>query len=185
MAKRIFDVLVSGTLLLLISPVLAAIALAIYLHDRGPVFFRQTRIGLGGTPFPILKFRSMVLNADKIGSYSTADNDPRITRIGRMLRRTSLDELPQLINVLRGEMSLVGPRPDVPAQSGLYSPDEFAKRHSVRPGITGLAQARLRSAATQQQRTALDLEYVGRASLLFDLKIMLWTVQQVLFKGGN
>jgi len=178
-------VLVSLFLLVLTSPAMGIIALMIYLHDRGPVFYRQVRLGLGGKPFGILKFRSMVLDADKIGSYATADNDPRITRLGRILRRTSLDELPQLINVLRGDMSIVGPRPDVPAQSSLYSADAFAKRHSVRPGITGLAQARLRSAATQEERITLDLSYVDQASVLFDLKIMLWTVRQVLFKGGN
>ena len=172
-------------MLIVLSPVLAVIALLVCLHDRGPVLYRQQRIGLGGKTFGLLKFRSMVLDADKIGGYATADRDPRITAVGRILRRTSLDELPQLINVLLGEMSLVGPRPDVPAQAELYSPEQFAKRHSVRPGITGLAQATVRSNVTHEERTRLDLEYVDRVSLFYDMKVVIWTVRQVLFKGGN
>jgi len=183
--KRVFDIAVSLLLLVILSPILLLVALLIRAHDGGPVFYRQQRTGLHGRTFSILKFRSMVLNADKIGGYSTATGDPRITGLGRVLRRTSLDELPQLINVLRGDMSLVGPRPDVPAQSALYSPDEFTKRNSVRPGITGLAQASLRSAATSEERKRLDLEYVDRAGLVFDVKIMLLTAKQVIFKGGN
>jgi lipopolysaccharide/colanic/teichoic acid biosynthesis glycosyltransferase len=183
--KRAFDIAVSAVALVIVSPILLVVAVQIRRHDGGPVFYRQQRTGLHGRTFGILKFRSMVLNADKIGGYSTADGDPRITRVGRVLRRTSLDELPQLINVLRGDMSLVGPRPDVPAQSSLYTPAEFARRNSVRPGITGLAQAKLRSQATSDERKKLDLEYVDRAGLLFDIKIMLLTVKQVIFKGGN
>ena len=132
----------------------------------------------------MLKFRSMVVDAERVGGYSTAVGDPRITRMGHFIRRTSLDELPQLFNVLRGDMSWVGPRPDVPAQKGNYSDADWRARHRVRPGITGLAQATLRSAATPAQRLALDLEYVERASLLFDLKILLLTVRQVLGKGS-
>lgn len=161
------------------------VALAVWLHDRGPVFYKQTRVGRNGVEFGMYKFRSMRIDADKIGGYSTATNDPRITGVGRMLRRTSLDELPQLCNVLKGDMSLVGPRPDVPKQRVLYTDQEWAERHQVRPGVTGLAQATLRSAGTEDQRKALDLEYVRNCSVLFDLRIIVMTVRQVLFVGGN
>ena len=124
-----------------------------------PVLFRQTRLGLHGREFGMFKFRSMVKNAASIGPYFTSDNDPRITRVGRFIRRTSIDELPQILNVLRGDMSLVGPRPDVPAQRALYSDADWAQRCSVRPGITGLAQAllpfRLQRGAASGRRPAL------------------------------
>lgn len=183
--KRLFDVVVSATLLVLLSPVFLFVAVAIALDSRGGILFRQQRVGRGGRVFEILKFRSMIADAEKMGPYSTADGDPRITRVGRFIRRTSLDELPQLINVIRGEMSLVGPRPDVPAQRDFYTDEEWTERHRVRPGITGLAQARLRSAATGGQRKALDLEYARSASLWLDLRILAATVRQVLTKGGN
>lgn len=183
--KRIFDLALASMALLLISPLLLLTAIAIRLDSPGPVFFRQQRVGRHGKPFGILKFRSMVVDAAKLGSHMTADNDPRITRVGRFIRRTSLDELPQLINVLYGDMSLVGPRPDVPAQKGDYTEEEWAVRHSVRPGITGLAQATLRSAATPEQRKEMDLRYAQTASLAQDLRIILMTVKQVLTKGGN
>ena len=127
----------------------------------------------------------MVINAESLGGYSTADRDPRITAIGRFIRRTSLDELPQLLNVLFGEMSIVGPRPDVPAQRSLYTDDEWTVRHSVRPGITGLAQSTLRSEATTEQRKAMDLEYAKNVSFALDVRIILMTIRQVVFKGGN
>jgi len=115
----------------------------------------------------------------------TIMGDPRITPIGAFMRRTSLDELPQLVNVLFGDMSLVGPRPDVPAQRDLYSDSEWAIRTSVRPGVTGLAQATLRSSATHEQRLALDIEYVHQKSFWFDLKVLVLTVRQVLGKGSH
>ena len=138
-----------------------------------------------GRIFRIFKFRSMVKNADSIGSFQTLDHDSRITRVGIFLRKNSLDELPQLINVLIGDMSIVGPRPDVPQQRELYTDKEWKKRTSVRPGITGLAQAKLRSAATPDQRKMLDLEYVDNLSVMQDFKIILLTILQVIFKGGN
>ncbi len=185
MLKRGFDILSAASVMIVSSPVWLVIAILIKAHDGGPVFYRQIRTGLGGRTFGILKFRSMVQNADMIGGYSTADNDSRITPIGRFIRRTSLDELPQLFNVLRGDMSVVGPRPDVPEQRSLYSAEEFDKRNRVRPGITGLAQATMRSTATPEERKRLDLEYVDQASLLLDMKILALTVRQVLTKGGN
>lgn len=183
--KRAFDVLGSALALIMLSPVLLVVALAIHLADRGPVFFKQARVGLNGRAFRIYKFRSMVLDAERLGGYSTADGDARITRVGRFIRRTSLDELPQLLNVLKGDMSLVGPRPDVPAQRELYSDAEWALRHRVRPGITGLAQATLRSEATLDERKRLDLEYAADPGLVRDLAIILMTFRQVFGKGGN
>jgi lipopolysaccharide/colanic/teichoic acid biosynthesis glycosyltransferase len=183
--KRLMDVVVSFAALLLLSPVLLAVAIAVMLEDGSPVLFRQVRVGRGGREFCIYKFRSMVKNAAAVGPYHTASDDPRITRIGRFIRRTSLDELPQLLNVLAGDMSRVGPRPDVPAQRTLYTAADWQARCSVRPGITGLAQALLRSAATPQQRLDLDLRYVREHSLGLDLKIIAWTLGRLTGKGAN
>lgn len=183
--KRLVDVGVATVALLLLSPLLAAVAIAIYAGDGGPVLFRQRRVGKNAREFSIYKFRSMVMNAEKIGGFSTADGDPRITRIGRFIRRTSIDELPQLFNVLLGDMSLVGPRPDVPAQRPTYTDEEWALRHKVRPGITGLAQATLRSEATVEQRKQMDLRYANQSSVSLDVKIIILTFKQVFLKGGN
>ncbi len=183
--KRLLDLLMSCVALVLLSPLLLAAALAIALEDGRPIFFRQVRVGQGGREFFMLKFRSMVKNAASIGPYHTAQDDPRITRTGRFLRRSSIDELPQLLNVLTGDMSLVGPRPDVPAQRALYSQADWAERCSVRPGITGLAQAQLRSEATPAQRLALDLRYAREHSLWLDLKIIFWTLGRITGRGSN
>lgn len=182
--KRLFDFLVALAVLALIWPLLLLLVLIVRCDSPGPVLYRQQRVGQGGKIFAMYKFRSMVSDADRIGGYQTNQGDPRITRSGCWLRKTSLDELPQLLNVLFGDMSLVGPRPDVPAQQERYTPEEWQERTSVRPGITGLAQATLRSAATHQQRLALDLQYVRDHSLLIDLKILALTVGQVLGKGS-
>ena len=185
MLKRLFDILVSAAALLVLGPLFLLLALLIKLDSRGPVFFRQNRVGLGGMPFRIFKFRSMVVDAPKVGPFYTSANDPRITRVGRILRKTSLDELPQLLNVLLGEMSIVGPRPNVFEQRSQYTEEEWNLRNSVLPGITGLAQATKRSSATNEERNALDLDYVRRTSLLMDLRLILLTVRQVVFTGGN
>lgn len=183
--KRAFDLIVGGIATLVASPVLAGVAAIILATDFGPVFYRQQRTGQHGQTFTIFKFRSMVVNADKIGGYSTLDGDPRITRIGQFLRKTSLDELPQLINVLRGDMSIVGPRPDVPAQRAFYTDEEFAKRNSVRPGITGLAQVEKRSAASIEARKMLDLEYIERHNLGLDIQISFRTAARLFKLRGN
>ena len=183
--KRLIDIAGSLVAILLLSPLLLGAALAIALEDGRPVLFRQVRVGRGGRTFGMYKFRSMVRNAAAIGPWHTATDDPRITRVGRFIRRTSIDELPQLFNVLRGDMSLVGPRPDVPAQEALYTPADWALRCSVRPGVTGWAQATLRSQATPQQRLDLDLRYAREASVWLDLRIMLWTVGRLSGKGSN
>ena len=183
--KRALDVSLSVAALILLSPVLAAAALAVALESGRPILFRQTRVGLGGREFAMFKFRSMVRDAAAIGPYWTASDDPRITPVGRFLRRTSIDELPQLINVLAGDMSLVGPRPDLPAQRGQYAAGEWAERCRVRPGITGLAQALLRSSGTEADRLALDLRYVREASVWLDLKIIGWTLLRLTGKDSN
>jgi lipopolysaccharide/colanic/teichoic acid biosynthesis glycosyltransferase len=184
--KRIFDLVISIGVLMVFTPIFIIIAVAIYFSDRGPVLFKQRRIGKNRKEFYMYKFRSMVVNAEELGGYSTSKEDPRITLIGRFIRRTSLDELPQLFNVLLGDMSIVGPRPDVPAQYELYTSDEWNDRHRVRPGITGLAQSTLRSEATFEQRKKMDLKYsMSKHSLVSDCGIIAKTFKQVICKGGN
>lgn len=185
MMKRIFDVVISLIALSILSPVLILIAIIIKLDSKGPVLFKQKRVGFLGHTFFIYKFRSMVEEAEELGMYFTTENDSRITRVGKLIRKTSLDELPQLLNVFKGEMSIVGPRPNVPLQKKDYSDDSWNKRNSVKPGITGLHQATLRSSATLEQRLALDMEYVNKSSFFFDLKIILLTIKQIIFRGGN
>lgn len=183
--KRLIDIVLSLAALVLLSPVLVFVALWIVLDSGRPVLFRQTRVGRDGQPFGILKFRSMRIDAAATGPYFTQANDPRITGVGRFIRRTSIDELPQLLNVLWGDMSLVGPRPDVPAQQSLYTPDDWTLRCSVRPGITGLAQVRGRSQASFGQRLAFDLEYVKNVSVGLDLRIFWWTICQLGGRHSN
>lgn len=183
--KRMLDIGVSLLALLLLAPVLLLAALAVVLDSGFPVLFRQTRVGRGGREFGMYKFRSMVVNAASIGPWHTADQDPRITRVGRVLRRTSIDELPQLLNVLLGDMSVVGPRPDVPAQRALYSEADWQLRCSVRPGITGLAQVENRSEGTHADRLALDVRYVRESNLWLDTRIMARTVARLFSARGN
>jgi lipopolysaccharide/colanic/teichoic acid biosynthesis glycosyltransferase len=183
--KRLLDIALSLLVFLALFPVFLLTGLWIAWESGFPVFFKHERIGLRGQPFGMFKFRSMVKNAAAIGPYFTVGNDPRITRVGRFIRRTSIDELPQIINVLLGDMSLVGPRPDVAAQRALYADAAWAERCSVRPGITGLAQAVQRSEGTQDSRLALDLQYVREQSLWFDLRIMWLTLGRLSGKGSN
>lgn len=183
--KRLMDIVLSLAALAVLSPLLLVTAVAIALESGMPVLFRQARLGLGGREFSMFKFRSMVPDAATIGPWHTASDDPRITRVGRFIRRTSIDELPQLLNVLKGDMSLVGPRPDVTAQRALYADADWALRCRVRPGITGLAQALLRSDATPEQRLALDLRYAREHNVWLDLKILGWTLGRLTGKGAN
>jgi lipopolysaccharide/colanic/teichoic acid biosynthesis glycosyltransferase len=183
--KRALDIVLSVLALLVLSPVFVAAAAAVAIESGRPVLFRQQRVGLGGREFAMLKFRSMVRDAASIGPYYTSGNDARITRVGRVLRRTSIDELPQLWNVLRGDMSLVGPRPDLPVQEALYSPEDWTLRCSVRPGLTGLAQATLRSQATPEQRLAADLDYARRPGVWRDLRIIAMTFGRFDGQGSN
>jgi Undecaprenyl-phosphate galactose phosphotransferase WbaP len=196
--KRAMDILAAGTLLLLCAPVFALVALIIR-ADGGPVFYAHERVGRGGRRFGCLKFRSMVTDSQaRLAALLAADpaaraeweatrklkEDPRVTRIGRLLRATSLDELPQLINVLRGEMSLVGPRPVVAAE--LAEHFGLAAEHylSVRPGITGLWQISGRSDTSYAQRVALDTQYAVNPSIWADLRILLRTPLVVLLRRG-
>ena len=183
--KRTFDLIASGLGLVMLGPLFLVLVIAIRLESKGPAIFQQTRVGKAQRPFTMYKFRSMITGADKVGPYFTAEGDPRITKIGRILRKTSLDELPQLINVFLGDMSLVGPRPDTPAQEANYSPEDWAERCRVRPGITGLSQAKLRSSATEEERLALDLAYVRNPSLTSDILILGQTAKQVLLRKGT
>lgn len=183
--KRGFDIIAATAALLLLTPLFAVVALLIARDSPGPALFAQERIGLKGRRFMLYKFRSMVVDAQLKGGYATARDDPRITKLGAFIRRTSIDELPQLVNVLKGDMSIVGPRPDVPAQMAEYPDDVRVRRNRARPGITGLAQATVRSEATAEERTALDLRYVDEASILLDIKIVLMTVVQLFRRAGN
>jgi lipopolysaccharide/colanic/teichoic acid biosynthesis glycosyltransferase len=193
--KTLFDYAFATLALIAAAPVILVIAIAIYAVDGGPVFFRQDRIGLGNRPFRIWKFRTMKVQfSDHLGAVSTAREDARVTRIGRFLRRTSLDELPQLFNVLARQMSIVGPRPHAPASRAekqlFWDIDQrYWHRHSVRPGITGLAQVRgFRGATDKQldleQRLYADLEYVSKWSLLNDLRIIWGTCGVLLHRNA-
>jgi lipopolysaccharide/colanic/teichoic acid biosynthesis glycosyltransferase len=181
--KRLIDFISALILLVILIIPFMIIALFIKLDSKGDIFYRQVRIGKNGEPFKIFKFRTMVSNADQIGGYSTSKNDSRITKIGSFLRKTSLDELPQIINILLGDMSLIGPRPDVPAQKDNYTEVEFIQRHQVLPGITGLAQCRNRHNLTNSGRKKYDIFYNKKICFLLDIKIILWTLK-VLKKGS-
>jgi lipopolysaccharide/colanic/teichoic acid biosynthesis glycosyltransferase len=180
--KRLFDI-TSATVGIAVSlPFVAAAAMAVKLEDRGPVFYRQTRVGKDGVDFELLKLRTMVVGAEKIGSGFAVDRgDPRITRVGRLLRKTSVDELPQLWNVVRGEMSLIGPRPTLRYQVEKYTARQ-RKRLDVRPGLTGWAQIHGRTTLPWDERIELDVWYVEHRSPRVDLKILLRT-PAALFGG--
>jgi lipopolysaccharide/colanic/teichoic acid biosynthesis glycosyltransferase len=186
-AKRAIDITVSAIGIVVCAPLFLLIALAIRLDSQGRVLFRQQRLGRGGVPFTLHKFRTMIENApdqrNADGSTFNAPCDRRVTRLGRLLRSSSLDELPQLFNILSGEMSLVGPRPDQLDQARFYSGDEW-RRNLVKPGITGLAQVSGRNAILWASRKQLDLEYVARQSVRLDLEILLRTVPCVLASRG-
>ena len=180
--NRVADVLVAGTALVLTSPFLGLAALATKLEDRGPVFYRQTRVGKDGKDIAVLKLRSMVVGAESLGAgYAVDEGDPRITRVGRILRRTSIDELPQLWNVVRGDMSIIGPRPTLRYQVEQY--DEHQRRRlDVRPGLTGWAQVHGRASLPWAERIELDVWYVDHRSPRLDLEILLRT-PLALFRG--
>jgi len=193
-AKRAFDILSAGLLLLLLSPLMAAIAIAIKLGSPGPVFYRSVRVGLGQRPFQCLKFRTMKTDAERLqadlerqnqasGALFKIKDDPRVTRVGRLLRRTSLDELPQLINVFRGEMSLVGPRP-LPLRDNELMEDWHMRRHVVLPGLTGLWQVSGRSDLSFDRMIELDFKYIESWTFFRDLSILVRTAGVVLFRRG-
>jgi lipopolysaccharide/colanic/teichoic acid biosynthesis glycosyltransferase len=202
LAKRVFDVVVASVCLILASPLLVVVVVVVRLTTPGPALFRQVRLGKRQRPFVLHKFRTMYADADddvhrkyihelltqdrpptggQRGLYKLED-DARITGVGRLLRRTSIDELPQLFNVIRGDMSLVGPRPVLPWEADLIGP-VYVRRYLVSPGLTGLWQVSGRNSLTMRQGLALDIEYVDRKSFVFDLVILLKTVPVVLSTG--
>ncbi len=182
--RRAVDIVVSAVLLALTSPVLLTAVVAVKLDSRGPALYRQRRAGLRGAPFDMLKLRTMVDGAEHVGAGLAIDaGDSRITRVGAFLRRTSLDELPNLVNVLRGEMSLIGPRPTLPAQVAQYTARQRG-RLAVKPGITGWAQVNGRASLPWSERIELDLYYVEHRSLALDLRILARTPPLVLGGGG-
>jgi lipopolysaccharide/colanic/teichoic acid biosynthesis glycosyltransferase len=184
MMRRCFDVAVAAVALALTSPVLLAAIVAIRLESRGPAIYRQRRVGLHGEEFDLLKLRTMVDGAESIGAGLAVNvGDARITRVGRLLRRTSLDELPNLVNVLRGEMSIVGPRPTVPWQVEQYTGRQ-RRRLSVRPGITGWAQVNGRASLPWTERIELDLWYIDHRSWRLDLEILRRSARMVLRGEG-
>ena len=180
--NRALDVAIAGVGLVLTSPLVGLAALATKLEDRGPILYRQTRVGKDGEDFELLKLRTMVVGAERMGKgFAVDQGDPRITRTGRLLRRTSIDELPQLWNVLRGDMSVIGPRPTLRYQVEQY--DEHQRRRlEVKPGLTGWAQVRGRAALPWSERIELDVWYVDHRSPRLDLQILLKT-PLALFRG--
>ena len=190
-AKRAFDLAAASLLVVLTSPVMLLTMLAIWIEDRGPLFYKQVRTGQGGRPFKIVKFRSMSVNAESGGKAVWAvKNDPRVTRVGAFIRKTRIDELPQAFNVLAGEMSFVGPRPERPefVQNLQLTIPFYAERHFAKPGITGWAQVRYPYGASEhdaREKLGYDLYYVSNHSLVFDFMILLQTVEIVLFRIGS
>lgn len=186
--KRIIDLLGSTFGLIIFLPFLLIIAISIKLTTKGPIIFQQERLGKHGKVFKILKFRTMVVNAERSGTglFIESENDSRITKVGKFLRTTSLDELPQLWNVLIGEMSLVGPRPPVPYHP--YKYEEYSdfqrRRFDMRPGITGLTQVTIRNAVHWEERIIIDVEYIEKFGFLIDAKILLSTLYKI-FKREN
>jgi lipopolysaccharide/colanic/teichoic acid biosynthesis glycosyltransferase len=193
--KRVLDLAITIPVLVLLSPLLVLVALTIKLWDRGPIFFTQIRVGKDGEKFTCYKFRSMVPHAERLKDELLSQNhhddprtfkiprDPRITWFGRITRKTSIDELPQLWNVVVGDMSLVGPRPPVPSEVNLYS-DRDRRRLHVQPGITCIWQVSGRGDLPFSEQVRLDLEYIQNRSLLLDLKLLLWTVPAVITGRG-
>lgn len=197
LGKRLFDLAVSLVAAVVLSPVLGIICLAVFIEDGGPVLYRAARVGRYGKPIKVYKFRSMRKNADRLEDHLTPEEleeyhrnfklekDPRITKVGAFLRKTSLDELPQLFNIIAGSLSLVGPRPVLQEETELYGKDRDLLL-SAKPGLTGLWQAKGRSNITYEdgRRQALELEYVRTRGFLLDLRILVWTVGAVIRMDG-
>ena len=183
--KRLADILISGVATIILSPIMIVTAIAIKAYDRGPVFYSQTRLTKDGKEFGVLKFRSMKVNAEKDGvaRLSSGENDPRITPVGRFIRKCRIDEIPQLLNILKGDMSLIGPRPLLVQYLPRYN-EEQHHRHDVRPGLTGYAQAHGRNAVSWEEKFAMDVWYVNHVSMKTDIKVILDTVKTVVKREG-
>lgn len=182
--KRILDFTLSLLALIVLSPIMLILAIIIKIDSKGPIFFLQERLGRNGKVFKIIKFRTMIVNAEQSGLKLKGENDNRITKFGNILRKTSLDELPQLINVIKGEMALIGPRPPVTYHPHKFEeyPEHQIHRFDVRPGITGLAQIRVRNNATWDERIEIDLEYIEKITFAKDFKILIDTVVKTIKK---
>ena len=182
--KRFSDIIISTISLIIISPVFLLTAIFIKLESKGPIFFLHERTGLNGKPFKMIKFRGMIENALDLGPGITQKNDPRITKVGKLLRRTSIDELPQLINVLMGEMSIIGPRPEITSITAEYSESQKTVFNFL-PGITGISQINGRQTLTPEQRTEMEINYYSNESFLGDLKIFFITFWVIISNEGN
>lgn len=188
--KRLMDIIVSAGLLVFLMPLLFVVAIAIKLESKGPVFYRQRRVGLYGREFDVIKFRSMGTDAERAGAIWASKNDSRVTRVGKFIRKTRIDEIPQAINVLRGEMSFVGPRPERPEFVTLLEKEIpfYSDRHKVKPGITGWAQVEFEYGASVEDarvKHTYDLYYIKNFSIFLDLVILLKTVRVTLFGVGS
>lgn len=186
--KRSLDILLSLIMLIGLSPILLIVGIIIKIDSKGPALFKQDRIGLNGQVFKILKFRSMTMGAEKQGTgvYSFKD-DPRVTKVGAFIRKTSIDELPQLINILRGEMSFIGPRPVLTYHPWIFEEytEEQKKRFNVLPGVTGLAQLNGRKELEWPERIKLDIKYIDDLSFRLDIKLFFLTIKKVLLMEDN
>jgi lipopolysaccharide/colanic/teichoic acid biosynthesis glycosyltransferase len=182
--KRFTDIIISLVVLTLSLPLFIIAMIAIKLDSKGPIFFIHERTGLGGKPFKMIKFRGMIDNALAYGPVLTQENDPRITRVGRILRRTSFDEVPQFINVLKGDMSVIGPRPEMVSITETYD-DYLRKVFEFKPGITGISQVNGRQRLTPEQRTKMEIEYYQRENFWDDFKIILKTFSVIITNEGN
>ncbi|MEK0398727.1 sugar transferase [Tetragenococcus halophilus] len=184
--KRIFDFFGSLIGIIILLPLLLVISIIIKINSKGPVLFKQKRLGKNGKVFNIFKFRTMVIDAEKKGDgiFVKNESDNRITSVGKILRSASLDELPQLLNVIKGDMSLVGPRPPLPYHPYEYEeyPSVQKERFKMRPGVTGLAQVKVRNSVPWDKRITFDVEYVNDFSIWLDFKIILLTIKSILFK---
>ncbi len=182
--KRFTDIIFSILILIISTPIIIVAAIAIKLDSKGPVFFVQNRTGLNGKPFKMIKFRGMVNNALEIGPELTQRDDPRITRIGKILRRTSIDEIPQMFNVLNGDMSLIGPRPEITSITSKYN-DKQKEVFKFKPGITGYSQINGRQLLSPDERVKMEVEYYRRSNFWSDLLIAASTFKVVLSNEGN
>ena len=178
--KRVLDFLISLFALIILSPLFLIVSVGVLISDGSPVFFRQKRVGKNNELFEIYKFRTMKRGTENVASNDLSDADVKITRFGKILRATSIDELPQLLNILNGSMSLIGPRPLIPEETRIRELREKYNVYSVRPGITGWAQVNGRDNASAEKKALLDKEYVEKQSLMFDIKIFFMTIHQVL-----
>lgn len=178
--KRVLDFLISLFALIILSPLFLIVSVGVLISDGSPVFFRQKRVGKNNELFEIYKFRTMKRGTENVASNDLSDADVKITRFGRILRATSIDELPQLLNILNGSMSLIGPRPLIPEETRIRELREKYNVYSVRPGITGWAQVNGRDNVSAEKKALLDKEYVEKQSLMLDIKIFFMTIHQVI-----